>query len=202
MQRIPATMLPLSRDATPALPNRAFKIAFIISLLSGRALQWAEALWNADSPQVNSLESFVEHFREVFSLSTTKVSIHEYTLHFRALAASSGWNDSALLSVFRRGLKATVRRHMSIYDDTVGLESFLLKASRISQHLIAATQSPQFLLPSPQDRPNLLPNLWSQITITSPLRKYLAALPRASASIVGLTDTFSTPVPSVLHAQR
>ncbi len=127
------------------------KIAFIYSLLSGRVLQWAEALWNADSPQVNSLESFVEHFREVFSLSTTKVSvhdellqlqkadssIHEYTLRFRALAASSGWNDSALLSVFRRELNATVRQHMSIYDDTVGLESFLLKASRISQHLIA-----------------------------------------------------------------
>ncbi len=54
-------------------PTERSKIAFIISLLSGRALQWAEALWNADSPQVNSLESFVEHFREVFSLSTTKV---------------------------------------------------------------------------------------------------------------------------------
>ncbi len=137
-------------------PTERSKIAFIISLLSGRALQWAEALWNADSPQVNSLESFVEHFREVFSLSTTKVSvhdellqlqqadssIHEYTLRFRTLAASSGWNDSALLSVFRRGLNATVRRHMSIYEDTVGLESFLLKASRISQHLIACHSEP------------------------------------------------------------
>ncbi len=46
-------------------PTECSKIAFIISLLSGRALQWAEALWNADSPQVNSLESLVEHFREV-----------------------------------------------------------------------------------------------------------------------------------------
>ncbi len=89
---------------TQLFPTERSKIAFIISLLSGRALQWAEALWNADSPQVNSLESFVEHFREVFSLSTTKVfvhdellqlqqadsSIHEYTLRFRTLAASSG----------------------------------------------------------------------------------------------------------------
>ncbi len=105
---------------------------------------------------MNSLESFVEHFREVFSLSTTKISvhdellqlqqadssIHEYTLRFRALAAGSGWNDSALLSVFRRGLNATVRQHMSIYDDTVGLESFLLKSSRISQHLIACHSEP------------------------------------------------------------
>lgn len=31
---------------------------------------------------------------------------------------------------------------MSIYDDTVGLESFLLKASRVSQHLIACHSEP------------------------------------------------------------
>uniref|UniRef100_A0A672N6S2 DUF4939 domain-containing protein n=1 Tax=Sinocyclocheilus grahami TaxID=75366 RepID=A0A672N6S2_SINGR len=42
------------------------KVSFIISLLSGRALQWAEALWNAQSPWIHSLDGFVKHFREVF----------------------------------------------------------------------------------------------------------------------------------------
>ncbi len=73
------------------------KVAFIISLLTGRALQWAEALWSSQSPRINLLEDFVEHFREVFSQPTTEVSvhdelfqlrqtdssIHEYTLRFR-----------------------------------------------------------------------------------------------------------------------
>ncbi len=35
------------------------KVAFIISLLMGRALQWAEALWSSQSPRINSLEDLL-----------------------------------------------------------------------------------------------------------------------------------------------
>uniref|UniRef100_A0A673JVB1 DUF4939 domain-containing protein n=1 Tax=Sinocyclocheilus rhinocerous TaxID=307959 RepID=A0A673JVB1_9TELE len=42
------------------------KVSFIISLLSGRALQWAESPW------IHSLDGFVKHFREVFGQSTTE----------------------------------------------------------------------------------------------------------------------------------
>uniref|UniRef100_A0A672NEZ3 DUF4939 domain-containing protein n=1 Tax=Sinocyclocheilus grahami TaxID=75366 RepID=A0A672NEZ3_SINGR len=43
------------------------KVSFIISLLSGRALHWAESLWKAQSPRIHSLDDFVKHFREVFA---------------------------------------------------------------------------------------------------------------------------------------
>uniref|UniRef100_A0A672L0G2 DUF4939 domain-containing protein n=1 Tax=Sinocyclocheilus grahami TaxID=75366 RepID=A0A672L0G2_SINGR len=46
------------------------KVSFIISLLSGRALQWAEALWTAQSPGIHSLEGFVRHFWDIFGQST------------------------------------------------------------------------------------------------------------------------------------
>uniref|UniRef100_A0A672QV27 DUF4939 domain-containing protein n=1 Tax=Sinocyclocheilus grahami TaxID=75366 RepID=A0A672QV27_SINGR len=46
--------------------NDRAKIAFIMSLLSGRALQWAEALWNSRSPLVRSYDAFVDHFCEVW----------------------------------------------------------------------------------------------------------------------------------------
>ncbi len=46
--------------------NRS-KVTFIISLLTGRALQWAEGLWSSQSPRISSLKDFVKHFREVFS---------------------------------------------------------------------------------------------------------------------------------------
>ncbi len=122
------------------------KVAFIISLLTGRALQWAEALWSSQSPRINSLEDFVEHFREVFSQPTTEVSvhdelfqlrqadssIHEYTLRFRTLTAGIAWNEVALLSTYRRGLNPALRQQMSIYDDSVGFESFLQKAAHVS----------------------------------------------------------------------
>ncbi len=147
------------------------KVAFI-SLLNGRALQLEEALWSSRSPRINSLEDFVEHFREVFSQPTTEISvhdelfqlrqddssIHEYTLRFRTLAVSSGWNEVALLSAYRRGLNPTLRQQMSIYDDSVGFESFLQRAARVSQRLTAchtdslpiATASPSRSLPVPE----------------------------------------------------
>uniref|UniRef100_A0A673LNI8 DUF4939 domain-containing protein n=1 Tax=Sinocyclocheilus rhinocerous TaxID=307959 RepID=A0A673LNI8_9TELE len=59
------------------------KVSFIISLLSGRALQWAEALWNSQSPWVHSLDGFVKHFREVFGQSTTEVTVQEELFQLR-----------------------------------------------------------------------------------------------------------------------
>lgn len=92
------------------------KISFIISLLSGKARQWAEALWNSESPVIESLDSFITHFKVVFGTCTSALSvhdklfrlltldykliIHEYTLQFRTLVASSGWNEIALLSAY------------------------------------------------------------------------------------------------------
>ncbi len=55
-------------------------------------------------------------------------STQEYTVKFRTLAASSGWNEAALISAFRQGLDSRLRAQMAIYDDTVGLESFMQKA--------------------------------------------------------------------------
>uniref|UniRef100_A0A671L3B2 DUF4939 domain-containing protein n=1 Tax=Sinocyclocheilus anshuiensis TaxID=1608454 RepID=A0A671L3B2_9TELE len=42
--------------------NDRAKITFIMSLLSGGALQWAESLWNSYSPLTRSLDAFVDHF--------------------------------------------------------------------------------------------------------------------------------------------
>ncbi len=144
------------------------KIAFIMSLLSGRALQWAESIWNSRSPVVRSLNTFVDHFQEVFGTSTSAISvhdelfrlrqagmpIHDYTVRFRTLAAASGWNETALLAAYRRGLDPLTRRQMAIYDDTVGLENFLQRALHISQHLTACHTEESFTtVASPATRP-------------------------------------------------
>ncbi|KAK3528594.1 hypothetical protein QTP70_005005 [Hemibagrus guttatus] len=81
-----------------------------------------------------------EHFRlsvhdELFSLRQANQAIHDYTLHFRPLAASSGWNEVALLYAYRRSLNPKIRQQMAIYDDSMGLELFVLKAQHISQCL-------------------------------------------------------------------
>ncbi|KAK3541743.1 hypothetical protein QTP86_002104 [Hemibagrus guttatus] len=88
------------------------KIAFIISLLSGKARRWAESMWTTESLVMQSLDPFLVHFKDVFGTSTSALSVHDelfslrqanraihnYTLQFRTLAASSGWNEGHLLT--------------------------------------------------------------------------------------------------------
>lgn len=46
-------------------PTEKAKISFILSLLSGRALLWAETLWSQAGPVTQSFDSFTTHFWEV-----------------------------------------------------------------------------------------------------------------------------------------
>ncbi|XP_048028346.1 receptor-type tyrosine-protein phosphatase H-like [Megalobrama amblycephala] len=100
-------------------PTDTTKIAFIISQLQGKALQWADSLWTHKGSVVKSYSSFVAHFREVFgtpladssigeklyNLKQGSNSVTDYALQFRTLAASSGWNEQALITSFRQGLE-------------------------------------------------------------------------------------------------
>ncbi|KAI2644120.1 Transposon Tf2-8 polyprotein [Labeo rohita] len=134
-------------------PIEDAKVAFLTSLLTGKALRWAKAIWNADNPIFNSFEQFTSHFSEVFSTTTSVLtvsdqlqqgssSVHDYTIHFRTLAAASGWNEIALLGAFRQGLNPDIRAAMVLYDDSIGLEAFLQRTAWVSQRL-AACQPPR-----------------------------------------------------------
>ena len=99
------------------------RIAFMIYLLSGRALQWGQSNSHSNGPVTSSLASFTNHFKEVFGQTASVLYIHDqlfnlrqgntsinaYALQFRTLAASSGWNEMALLTAFRQGFNPEVR---------------------------------------------------------------------------------------------
>ncbi len=136
------------------------KVAFLLLLLSGCALLWAHAIWNSQSTIINSFDAFVAHFKEVCGQSTGSLSIpdqlirlrqgrstvSDYTLQFCTLAATNGWNEAALLTAYRQGLDSQIRMQMAIYDDSMGLENFMLLAGQISQ-LITACHSDDIALP-------------------------------------------------------
>ncbi|KAK3510136.1 hypothetical protein QTP70_026851 [Hemibagrus guttatus] len=126
-------------------PTERSKVAFIITQLSGKALLWAESLWSQNHPTAQSYSGFVDHFKEVFgkpswdssigeelcNLKQGKMSINEYALQFRTLAAKSGWNEQALLASYRQGLDPQVRLHLAAYEDTIGLERLIQLSIRV-----------------------------------------------------------------------
>lgn len=74
---------------------------------------------------------------QLLSLLPCAQTILEYTMQFRALAASSGWNETALLSACRQGADPRIHTPMGSNDDSVGLESFMQKTNHIAQCLSA-----------------------------------------------------------------
>lgn len=143
-------------------PTDRSKVAFIISQLQGKALLWADSLWTQNNPVIQSYSSFIDHFREVFCrpawdssigeklyiLKQGKMSVNEYALQFRTLAASSGWNEQALLTTYRQGLEARVRLHLAAYEDTIGLERFIQLSIRFATRMQSCLEEP-----APQNQP-------------------------------------------------
>uniref|UniRef100_A0A673MAT5 DUF4939 domain-containing protein n=1 Tax=Sinocyclocheilus rhinocerous TaxID=307959 RepID=A0A673MAT5_9TELE len=50
-----------------AFTNDRAKVAFMISHLAGRALHWAQSMWESNSQAIRTLSTFTSHFKEVFS---------------------------------------------------------------------------------------------------------------------------------------
>ncbi|XP_058251878.1 uncharacterized protein LOC131356711 isoform X2 [Hemibagrus wyckioides] len=106
------------------------------------------------------------HFREVFGkllwdtsageqlyhLKQGTRSINDYTLHFRTLAAASGWDERTLLTTYHQGLEPGVRLQLATVDDSIGLESFIQPATRVSERQKLCLAEPRLSLPSPVHR--------------------------------------------------
>ena len=99
------------------------RIALVMSLLSGRALQWAIAVVGRNSRLATNYAAFIQEFRLVFDhpvdgpdaasrlhgIRQGARSVADYTVEFRILAAESTWDDAALKSAYRRGLGETIK---------------------------------------------------------------------------------------------
>lgn len=98
--------------------TEASKIAFVCSMLTGRALEWITAVWRDDGNLFPSFDAFILKFREVFNhplegcaagerlleLSQGNLTVAEYALNFRTLAAQLTWVSDMLKTIFCKGL--------------------------------------------------------------------------------------------------
>lgn len=57
-----------------AFPTDRSKVGFVISLLSERALAWANPLWETQKPVVLSYPEFVASFKRVFDVPARSAS--------------------------------------------------------------------------------------------------------------------------------
>ncbi len=107
------------------------QVSFICSLLSGRALEWATAVWEGGSLSFPQLNEFLRQFREVFEHSVSgedadeqllalrqgKDTAADYSLTFRTLAAQTGWGNGPLKLLYRKGLSAELQSELACRDE-------------------------------------------------------------------------------------
>ena len=158
------------------------RIAYIMSLLTGKASQWAMALSSSHSPACDSLRAFTREMSRVFdhpvrgreasqrllSLRQGSASVAEYAVDFRILAAECGWDDAALQGVFFFGLSEKMKDELATRYDTNTLEELILLSVKLDnrlreRHRDRSVVPPRFVLPSspavPVLSPRLLPGL-------------------------------------------
>ncbi|KAI2651010.1 Retrotransposon-derived protein PEG10 [Labeo rohita] len=126
-------------------PTDECKISFVCSLLSGRALEWATAVWRLDHPTFPSFAAFLQRFKEVFQPSTESGEAGElimalqqgrrtaadYALSFRTLAAQSGWDDEPLKLHYRKGLHPDLQVELACRDENLSLEEYIDLSIRV-----------------------------------------------------------------------
>ena len=129
------------------------KIAFVVSCLTEKALEWATASW-AHLHRM-SYAQFIKELKLVFDhpyegkisgellaqLRQGDRTVVDYSLEFRTLAASSGWNEAALLVIFRQGLNADLLNELASKDDDLGLDELITLAIKLDHLMHSRTRT-------------------------------------------------------------
>lgn len=125
------------------------RVAFIVSLLGGRASQWAVAASRLQAPFCSSFTLFSAELLKIFdqpvrgkeiskrllSLKQGANSVADFAVNFRILAAGTGWDEAALQGVFSQGLAENIQDELAAWDDTTSLEELVSLAIRLDNRL-------------------------------------------------------------------
>jgi len=131
------------------------KITFILSQLTGRALEWAQARFAADDSLNCYFSDFIAEFTQVFNQETDQTidsralfnlkqgnsSVAEFSINFRVKAAASGWNQSALKGAFFMALNEQIKDELATLDEPATLEDLIRLSIRLDNRIRARNSS-------------------------------------------------------------
>ena len=125
------------------------KVAFVISCLKGRALEWAKPLWEEQGRHANSYAAFTREMSRVFDhpvrgkeaarrllhLRQGARSVAEYAVEFRTLAGECAWEAEPLTELFQNGLSEVLKDELASRDEPGGMEELIALAIKIDNRL-------------------------------------------------------------------
>ncbi|KAI2654711.1 Transposon Tf2-6 polyprotein [Labeo rohita] len=122
-------------------PTDEGKIAFVCSLLCGRALEWATAVWRLDRPTFSTFATFLQRFKEVFQPSTESGEAGEQIVALRQGRRTAA--DYALMAALDGRPLGSGRIHHTTDDLTLRIEPSHQETIRL--FIISSPQSPVIL---------------------------------------------------------
>ncbi|KAL0153008.1 hypothetical protein M9458_051687, partial [Cirrhinus mrigala] len=139
------------------------KCAVMMSLLTGRALDWASAVWESDSGMRSSFDHFLAQLHEVFEypeggqdisdqlldLKQGDRTAADFAIEFRTLAAQSKWNEVALKAVFKRGLNSKLQAELACKTVDSSLNELITIAIKIDNLMRNTPRTRRFVSANP-----------------------------------------------------
>ncbi len=123
------------------------RVAYVISLLTGRAREWGTAAWEAEVDFTTRFDTFKEEMIRVFdrsahgeeasrilsSLRQGRRTVVDYSIEFRTLSTTCGWNEPALVARFLEGLSANIKDEVIARDLPTRLDPLIELAIRVER---------------------------------------------------------------------
>lgn len=130
-------------------PTDRARIAYVITLLTGRAREWGTAVWDTQAPFCSTYKEFCEEMRRVFDRSQhgreaarelLRVrqggrSVSDYAIQFRTLAATTDWNTQAQYDAFLNGLSEVIKDELATRELPSDFQALVDLAIRIDSRI-------------------------------------------------------------------
>ncbi|XP_054423673.1 retrotransposon-like protein 1 [Pteronotus mesoamericanus] len=125
------------------------RVRYVISHLSGMALEWAQGLVQANSPLINDFPAFLEAMSEVFEYRQAmrvaedamfrirqgdRAAI-DYIKEFQGLVPTLGWPDEVLQAHLCQGLNEEIRHYLFRVPQPDSLDSLVVLILQIEEKL-------------------------------------------------------------------